>query len=196
MSNKPLLTFLLSNFLTFLLPSQTCECPQLAPVTKDECNKYDVIFKGKIDSIFKCDGTSTALFTIEELYKGKCTEQTPVIFDCSSACQMGFIKGEGWIIYANYKKFRYAETEFCGHSRKFLKGASQDYYTVTHLMSFEEEADFLKTNFGTQPIVAENTEEEMLKRDLIKPKGVTPLILIGVSLVIMGLIFFLMKRFR
>src|SRR6202012_4784485 len=91
-------------FLAIALPSKACQCP-LTTLSMEECNKYEIIFKGKILSVVNCDHKfGEAVFEIEELYKGNTPQTFKVLFECKVECAMAFTPGEEWIIYSRYKQ--------------------------------------------------------------------------------------------
>ncbi|MCE3260527.1 MAG: hypothetical protein K0S12_2168, partial [Bacteroidetes bacterium] len=47
-----------------------CQCP-VTSLSLAECNKYEIIFQGRIDSVRTCNRNfGEAFFTVDELYKG------------------------------------------------------------------------------------------------------------------------------
>ena len=188
------LTLLLSSLLTPLFP---CECPPLPDLDKNERKKYDLVFTGTVDSIAACDGQSAVYFSIEELYVGRATttKQIKIYFDCSTSCEMMFAKAEKWLIYAKYSKYAHPEVEFCSRSRKYFTDATKDYYIVSSKLTFEDEIEFLRKNVGVIDLQNENNSTVQLQRELIKPKGTAPLFLLIFSLVSIGVIYFLLKKF-
>src|ERR1700741_2038291 len=93
--------------------SFSCDCPSLPLLDLDYCGKFEIIFKGKVVSVSTCNEISSAKFKLSELYKGPCTEEIEIWFDCSSDCMMSFTAGEEWIIYANFFQHGKPRAEFC-----------------------------------------------------------------------------------
>ena len=91
--------------LLFLLSgnrAEACKCSDHLSLDKAQCDLYDVIFTGKLDSVSVChSGYATGYFSVQSLYKGKCYEQVSVRFDCESDCQMSLLKDEQWLVYAD-----------------------------------------------------------------------------------------------
>ena len=128
--------------------ANACQCP-LTALSMEECNKYEIIFKGKILSVAPCDNKfGVAVFEVQELYKGIVTNQFKVLFECGVECAMEFNEGEEWIIYSNYKQVDRAKMDWCSRSRKFFKNLKEDFYTVTYGNDYFEEVIFLQKNLG------------------------------------------------
>jgi hypothetical protein len=126
----------------------SCQCPT-TKLGMDECNKYDLIFKGRIDSVSSCiDKKGHAFFKISELYKGLATERFEILIDCEAECAQVLNVGEEWIIYANYKQATNAKLDWCSRSRRFIKNEKEDFYAVTSGASYDQETEFLRTNLG------------------------------------------------
>ena len=101
-----LIAFVLVFGIGMLVPAVACKCGEHPVLDKQQCDLYNVIFKGKVDSISGCrDGYATAYFRIQELYKGKSLEQVSVRFDCESDCQLSVGNGEEWLVYARYFQY-------------------------------------------------------------------------------------------
>jgi hypothetical protein len=183
------LLFIFLSFVSYILPA--CECPPLAPISKELCENYNVIFFGKIDSVAPCDtkGKAIAFFSIAELYKGNSEKTVKIHFECSSECLMSFAKNEEWIIYAKYEKFDQLKAEFCEHSRKKFADDTQDIYRMASQRSFEEEETFLAKTLGLQQLLQANDlnrkQDEMGPRNE-QPSGTGKLILLLISLAAMG----------
>ncbi len=172
----------------------SCDCPPLKPLSKEVCEEYNIIFSGRVDSVGMCDGTSTAYFFVQALYKGKAMQKIAINFDCSTSCMMNFEKGEMWVIYGKYYKFGKIEVNFCSRSRKFFKDASQDFYAINNQMSYVDEINFLQSNLGTQQIESENNQAQY-QRELIKPSAWSKLWLLLISLAVMAVIWFVSKKY-
>ncbi len=185
-----LLTFPLFNFLTL----SACECPPLKPLDKSYTDEFDLIFIGTVDSVSPCDKQAKAIFKVEKLFQGKSFEITEVYFDCSSSCQMSFTKGEQWIIYTNYAKYGIAEVDFCSRSRKKFINDSLDYFVATHILTFADEEEQLKSTLGIKTLKTESNTQ--LQHELIKPKGYTLLWLVGISFLLLFVALWLFKAFK
>ena len=73
--------------------AKACQCP-LSELSRAECDKYEIIFKGKIVSVAPCDNKfGVAVFEVEELYKGNATKQFKVLFECGIECAQEFNEG-------------------------------------------------------------------------------------------------------
>jgi hypothetical protein len=140
----------LFTFSIFHLPFylHACQCPT-TKLGMDEANKYDLIFRGKIDSVSSCtDKKGHAFFRILELYKGIATERFEILTDCDVECAQVLNAGEEWIIYANYKQAINAKLDWCSRSRRFIKNQKEDFYTVNNGADYDDELKFLRENLG------------------------------------------------
>jgi len=176
-----------------------CECPPIQAITEVTSKNYNVIFYGKVDSVTNSSekGFNTAHFTIAELYKGNVQQQEKLNFDNSTSCLMSFSKGEEWLIYATYKNFDFLTVSICGHSRKFFKEASQDFYELNAGRTFNEERDFLKTTLHTQTFATVNElneQHEQFKPHNIQPEPMNKLWLVFISLLAMVIIYFVTRK--
>ncbi|HEV7230698.1 MAG TPA: hypothetical protein VGO45_05180 [Bacteroidia bacterium] len=162
-------------------------------MNKQQCDVYDLIFEGSVDSVSACqDGYSEAYFTLTGLYKGHSEEHLALRFDCSSDCQMSFSPGERWIIYAQYYKYGKAQANFCSRSRK-KTDAGEDYFEALNHMTYAAEITFLKDTFGVQKVsVRENTAAA--ERKLIQPTAYWKLWLLLISMIVLYIIFYLVKK--
>jgi len=154
MRSKSLVILWLCFFSAF--SGMACQCP----VTKlglEECNKYDIIFKGKIVSVIDCKNKpGEAVFEIEELYKGTVAKQFKVLFNCNEECAMKFSPGDEWIIYSRYKQVESAMMDWCSRSRKYFKNEKEDFYTVNYGNDYYDEAKFLQEKLGLHRVLAGN----------------------------------------
>ncbi|CAN5182028.1 hypothetical protein BH09BAC5_BH09BAC5_20830 [soil metagenome] len=164
----PLLIFLFP-----FLPTEACDCKSL-PLSLDAIKSDELIFIGDVIAISGCDKTAKATFEVKELFRGKCFKNTIVEFDCSSDCQMSFAPGQTWIIYSKYKKYGEVEVNFCGFSRMKMKNANEDYNTIVHGMSFEDEVIWLKKNLGDKEINSKDFAQEQ-HHENIHPNGMQTL---------------------
>ena len=184
-------------FLLFLLAgeSRACKCAEHNDLTVAGCKVYDLIFQGRVDSIGLCkEGYAIAYMSVEALFKGKSFSDIEVRYDCASDCQMNFAKGEEWIIYAQYFKYGKAEINFCSRSRKKIS-AGDDYYESLNHISYINELRFLNKHFGIQN---QEVKEKggMAERTLIQPTAYWKLWLLLISLLVMYVIMYLVKKMK
>lgn len=142
-------------FILFSKLSLACQCP-VAELSDKELNKYDLIFKGKIQSIKLNGELSEALFLVEELYKGNAASSFKVFFNDLDDCKLELRSGDEWIIYTSYRQVDNAKLDFCSRSRKFFKVAKEDFFAVTTGISYEEELHFLQTKLGLHKLLKDN----------------------------------------
>jgi len=179
--------------------SFACQCPPLSPISKDLCEKYEVIFYGKVDSVSPCgtNGISTAHFTIIELYKGGVEQFVNVDFDCSSSCMMSFAKGDEWIIYSIFQRFDLLTVNLCGHSRKFFHDAAQDVNQITSERTFEQEKQFLNKALGIQSFIKKNElnqQQNELAHENTQPSAISKLLLLLASALVMGIVYYISRN--
>ncbi len=176
-----------------------CDCPPLSPISAAELEKYDIVFWGRVESVEACDGEKSKVhFFVTELYKGVAERHIEVIFDCSSSCSMSFEKNEEWLLYSKYAKFNQLIVSFCSHSRKYIKEVEKDYYTIASGKTFEEEKKYLQTELGIQNLVQRNNmidQQNEFKHQNQLPSGMNVLLLLGVSLIVMVVIYFVTKKY-
>lgn len=187
-------------FLSFLLSSFTvlaCDCAPLQKLSKEQSDKYNLIFTGRVDSVSACIGDkSTVYFTIHQLFKGESTRNITVNIDCVSSCRVRMQAGENWLIYAAYEKYGDLRVGFCGRSRKYAANINEDESLARTGMSYDEELKFIVNNYGVQQL--ESKEKEViqpLERELVKPQGMQIVWLLAGSLAGMLIIWFLLKKF-
>ncbi len=188
MKFRSLILFLLISKFSF-----PCQCPPTL-LSKAECNKYDIIFRGTILSVAMCDNKpGVAIFKVKDLYRGVLTEQFKVIFSCDEECSYEFREGEEWIIYSNYKQVDRAKMEWCSRSRRLIKNAKEDFYAVNNGSSYDEEAKFLQDSLGIHRLLkaAVNADEH---RNKLPTMGQQILILIC-SLVCVILFYYLFNKY-
>ncbi|MEO6882752.1 MAG: hypothetical protein ABI199_01870 [Bacteroidia bacterium] len=193
--------FFLFAFSCLVKSAIACDCPPIQQNIQQQSRTYAVIFEGKVDSVSVISGKyASVYFNVSELFKGKSYAESQVRFDCSTSCQLNFTPKETWIIYANYYKYGELEIKFCSRSRKLIADTTQDYYSVNNGMSFKNELAFLQKNFGSQPLLNEDTialqHEEEAQR-LTHPTGVQALWLVGISFVVVtAFLYFFNKYFK
>lgn len=173
--------------------AHACECP-LTELSRAECDKYEIIFKGKILSVAPCDNKfGIAVFEVEELYKGNATKQFKVLFDCNVECAQQFNEGEEWVIYSRYKQIDKAIMDWCSRSRKFFKNDKEDFYTATYGNDYFDELKFLRQNLHLHRLRVE-TNNAAEARNLIPSKAQT-LLMLFVSLTAIFLFYWLFKKY-
>lgn len=170
-----------------------CQCP-LTTLSLNECNKYEIIFKGRIDSVRTCESNfGEVFFIVSELYKGNVTEKFKVLFECKVPCAMEFKPGEEWIIYTNYKQIGNAKMDWCSRSRKYFKNLKEDYYAATYGNDYDEEVKFLRTNLGLHRVVAENKNASDNRN--IRPSSNQMILILVCSLLGVILFYWLFNKF-
>jgi hypothetical protein len=149
-------TIFFAFFIALSTHSVACQCPATT-LSLDECNKYEVIFRGRVDSVRLCDNNfGEAFFIVSELYKGNATKRFKILFECGTPCALSFNPGEEWIIYSRYKQINNVKMDWCSRSRKFFKVAKEDFYLVNYGNTYDEEVAFLQKNLGLHRLLADN----------------------------------------
>ena len=170
-----------------------CDC-EMAGVSMESISSYELIFVGKVVAISGCDENAKANFTVEKLFRGKCFASTDIEFDCSTDCQMSFVPGQTWIIYAKYKKYGEAKVHFCGYSRQQFPDESKDYNTAVHGMKYSEELAWLEKNLGVQKLNEKDIESQQHHENL-RPAGYEFFWYYGFGLLGLIAIYFITKKF-
>jgi hypothetical protein len=143
---------ILSYFLLLTSDFFSCQCP-LTKLSLEECDKYEIIFRGRIKSLKPCEHKkSSAVFEVTELYKGAVPSEFLVLIDCEAECAQVLSVGEEWIIYTNYKQAVNAQLNWCSRSRKYFKNEKLDFYTVTYGNTYDDELIFLREKLGVHRI--------------------------------------------
>jgi hypothetical protein len=172
--------FVLSNFIGL-----ACQCP-LSSLNIDECNKYDLIFKGKIISLKPCENKpGEALFELEELYKGNATQKFTILFECNSECALKLNVGEEWIIYTSHKQLNNAQLNWCSRSRKYFSNDKEDFYSVNYGNDYAEELKFLRDNFGLHNFLPES-------KNVTTDRNIKPSINQSIAMVVISISFILL----
>lgn len=173
--------------------ASACQCP-ITKLSLEECDKYDIIFRGRIvkDSINNKRGE--VLFEVSELYKGVVAAQFRVSYELDGDCAQGFMAGEEWIIYTTYKQANVGNMDWCSRSRKYFKNEKLDFYTVTYGNDYDDELKFLREKLGLhKPLVAAEAKPDWQGNRL--PTQTEFIVLLLVSIVgVVGFIY-LVKRF-
>jgi hypothetical protein len=187
----------LSYLLLFFAPvftSLACQCP-LTTLSLKECDRYQLIFKGRVDSVIACgdNNMGEAIIIVDELYKGVAMREFRIAFDCKDPCFQGFNAGEEWIIYTDYRQMNAAKMDWCSRSRKFFRIAKEDYYTATYGNDYDEELKFLRSNLGLHRVKtgAKNASEGRN----IRPSNTQTVIMLLCSLGGILLFYWLFRKF-
>ncbi len=159
-------TFAVLCFLLMTRLSQACQCP-LTSLSQAELDKYDIIFKGKIDSVILQGKKSVAVFTVDELYKGMIAKEFTLLFDDEDVCKLELRPGDEWIIYANYHQIDNAKLDFCSRSRKYIKNIKEDFFAETTGVSYDEELTFLREKLGLHKVLKENPNKAVENRNIL-----------------------------
>jgi len=187
------LTFCLA--ILFVISTQlanACECPP-TELSKHECEKYEIIFRGKVVSSLDCDNKfGEAIFEVQELYKGNATLNFKVLFDCKDICAKKFNPGEEWIIYSRYKQIDNAKMDWCSRSRKYFRNNNEDFYKVNYGNDYDDEITFLRENLGVHRVL--ETKQTVQNRN-IRPDSTQMLIVLLISIVAIVLFYFLFNKF-
>ncbi len=173
----------------------SCQCPPLPKLNLNYCETYELIFKGVLTKLGNCKDVNKAHFKLNELYKGISPEEIDVYYDCSSDCAMSFSEGEEWIIYANYAQLGKPKTNFCSRSRKYIANENklQTEYVNTDI-SFDQEKEFLTSNFGLHHFLKSNTNAELSHQN-IKPGSLMSIVLILASIATFVLFYYLFNKY-
>ncbi|HWY11394.1 MAG TPA: hypothetical protein VN026_08720 [Bacteroidia bacterium] len=172
----------------------SCQCP-LTTLSLKECDKYDIIFRGRIISDTLYDAKKgKAVFEVSELYKGVITDQFSVLFEYGGECAQVFNVGEEWIIYSNYKQAINAKMDWCSRSRKYFKNDKLDFYTVTYGNDYTTELDFLRQKLGLHKPL-KPMENQTIGEPNILPNQTQFIVTLLISIVAMVLFYYLFNRF-
>lgn len=193
MNERSFIIVLISFFYPTWFYSQACECP-LSSLSKAECNKYEIIFKGKVLSVKDCDNKfGEALFELDELYKGNATKQFKVLFECSKQCGTRFNVGEEWVIYSRYKQLENALMDWCSRSRKYFKIDKQDFYKDSYGNDYYDEVKFLRDSLGLHRLLSDNPTRTEGRN--ARPGTTQFAIILICSLAVLILFYYLFNRF-
>ena len=187
---KILCFFLLFNCISFC--TKACQCP-LTSLSTEECDRYEIIFKGKIVSVKNCNQNfGEAIFEVEELYKGNATKQFKVLFECGVECALLFNVGEEWVMYTRYKQIDNALMDWCSRSRKFFKNEKEDFYAVTYGNDYYDEVKFLQEKLGLHRLLTD-TKNAAEGRN-VRPSGNQTIIILIASIVFLLLFYWLFNK--
>lgn len=186
-------TFFLQLFFIISASAFACDCP-LTNLSIEECNKYELIFRGKITSVKMCNNNfGEALFSIDELYKGNATKEFKVLFECGGACFQQLNIGDEWIIYSNYKQLNNVLLDWCSRSRKFFQNPKEDFYTVLYGNDYFDETKFLQKELGNHRVL-EDVNNGAKNRN-IRPTTTQTIIILLISIACIVLFYFLFNKF-
>lgn len=188
---KPRVAFALL-FVFGILKVIGCECPP-SGLSRAECKKYEIIFKGKVLSSKTCDDRpGEAVFEVQELYKGNAQRKFTVLYKCDSECAMKFTEGDEWVIYSNYKQMGNAMMDWCSRSRKYFKNDNEDFYTVNYGNDYYDEVKFLQDSLGIHRLIQGDQTDASRNRI----PGVTlTIILVVASLLCIVLFYWIFNRY-
>jgi hypothetical protein len=180
-------------FSVFTSGSKACQCP-LTRLSTEECDKYEIIFKGKILSVVDCGHKfGEAVFEVEELYKGNATKEFKVLFECNVECAQKFNSGEEWIIYSRYKQLDNAKMDWCSRSRKFFKIDKEDFYTVTYGNDYYDEVKFLRENLGIHRLLVQEKSQKGNRNQIPNPNQTIVILICSLAAIV--LFYYLFNRF-
>lgn len=186
--------FVLLLVLFFTGTSKACDCP-LSTLSMAECDKYEIIFKGKVKEVKPCGGKfGEALFEVQELYKGNATREFTVLFECGGECALGFNAGEEWIIYSKYKQINNALMDWCSRSRKYFRFAKEDFYTSTYGNDYEDELAFLRDKLKLHRLLQDENKDNNNRNKLPGLSDTIYLLLGSIAVVVIFLV--LVRRFK
>jgi len=177
--------FFIFILLIFFKPANACQCP-LTELNQNELNKYDIIFKGKINFLKMNGKKSEVFFSVHELYKGMIGENFKIYFNKEDACKLKLRNGDEWIIYTNYYQIDNAKLDFCSRSRFYIKNLKEDFFAVNTGMSYDEEIKYLREKLGLHKLLKNSYKVE--NRNVIPNKKQFVIILLCSLL---GVIFFI-----
>jgi len=180
-------------FLVLCLQLKPCQCP-VTNLSKAECDKYEVILRGKILEVNNCgDKPGEATVEVLELFKGNAYKKFKLLFRCEGDCFYQFRPGEEWIIYSRYRQVNTAMMDFCSRSRRWFRNDREDYYTATNGNDYEDELKFLRQELGLHRLLAEDHSNDP-SRNKVPNTNQTVLILL-ISLGVILLFYYLFSRF-
>lgn len=203
MLKRSLFTFL---FFGVYILAYPCNCEvKLDGISKSETDQYTVIFTGYVKRIHQVDGDDIAEFVVDQPYKGLVPRDIKISYDARTSCQMHFLPGDQWLIYAKKdtinKKWL---VHYCERSRRFPEPGETDEYTTYTGITLEEELSFLGKNYSSGQIVGTDTltmiEEQDLQvvemdRRLKHANPIQMIILLACSFAGMIVIYYIIRRF-
>ncbi len=172
------------------LSSRACQCP-VTVFSKAECNKYEVIFRGKVLSVAACDNKpGVAVFEVQDLYKGSLTSKFTMLFNCNDECASPFQTGEEWIIYTRYKQLNNGFMDWCSRSRKFIGNEKEDYYISTSGCSYDSEVKYLQDSLGLHRLMKEQPTAAQHRNQLPSTNQSIIILLCSIGFIIAFYYFF------
>jgi len=186
--------------------SFACNCETNLPkISKEETDKYSLIFTGYIRRLIHQENGDFAEFTVDIPYKGLVPRDIKVSYDNVTSCKMPFYEGDQWLIYARRDSItKIWSVNYCERNRKFPEGDEIDNYTVYSGITLKEELNFLARNYSTGQVVGQDTitmiEDEKkividARRDMDHGTPRQRIILLICSLAGMIIIYFIIRRF-
>jgi uncharacterized OB-fold protein len=191
---RPLFTLALLFFLCGIPSGMlACQCP-VTVLSLTECEKYEVIFRGKVLSVTSCDNKpGEALMEVLELYKGYAEKKIKVMFNCNEPCYYEFKPGEEWIIYSRYKQVNTALMDYCSRSRRYFSSSKEDYYTASNGNDYEDELKFLREKLGLHRLVETKQNSDYSRNSL--PNSTQSVIILLVSIAALLGFYFIFNRY-
>jgi len=185
--------------------ASACDCgEQLPEFTKEETEKYGLIFIGTIDSLQDKEQNGTAWFRGLELYRGLATPRIAIRYDNYTSCRMSFREGQTWMIYAVKDSVTSQWTvSYCSRSRRLPEQGETDEYTIYSNLTYEEEKKFLASIYPRRDFIPQETINEIDKedktvidsnRELIHATGRQKIFLILGSVAGLVLIYLVVKK--
>ncbi len=165
--------------------ASACQCP-LTTLNDKELAKYEIIFKGSIQSIRVNNSTTEAVFHVSELYKGLIADDFKIIFNNDDECKVDIRIGDEWIIYSNYFQVDKAKLDYCSRSRRYIKNINEDFYAETTGISYDQEIRFLQNTLGLHKPL-KNNPNKVENRNIIPN---TNQLIVYLLISIVGIIFF------
>lgn len=153
-----ILIFLMPLLASITSTAKACQCP-FTSLSAQECDKYELIFKGHINSVQLDGSKSFAMFTVDELYKGNTASAFKIMFNDEDPCKISMRPDDEWIIYCNYYQLESAKLDFCSRSRKFFKNIKEDFFYSTTNVTYDEELRFLKNTLGLHKLRKEQSNQ-------------------------------------
>jgi hypothetical protein len=169
-----------------------CQCP-LTKLDETELSRYELIFRGKIQSIKLNERKSEAVFEITDLFKGNATKEFIVMFDNNDPCKFDLRVGDEWLIYSNYLQIDRVKLDYCSRSRRFFKNIKEDYFAEITGLSYDEEYKILTEKLGHHKLLKQN-ENQVKNRNII-PNQTQFMITIIISIVAMVVFYKLFNKF-
>jgi hypothetical protein len=179
-------------FLLITRQVSACQCP-ISNLDEKELNRYELIFRGKLQNINLNERKSEAIFEISDLFKGNATKEFIVMFDDTDPCKLDLRVGDEWLIYSNYIQIDRVKLDYCSRSRRFFKNIKEDYFAEITGLSYDDEYKYLTEKLGFHKLLKQN-ENQVKNRNII-PSKMQFMITILVSLVAMVLFYWLFNKF-